>query len=130
MSFDNVRAGEYTIVETAPAVGYVSTSETLQATVTTNGVTVDAGELSNTPIRGSVRVNKVDADSKKPLAGVTFGLFPAADKAAGHAADKDEVQALAPVYTAVTNADGVAYCSQWRRRPRGIPRCDLREVHG
>lgn len=108
VSFDNVRAGEYTIVETAPAVGYVSTSETLQATVTTNGVTVDAGELSNTPIRGSVRVNKVDADSKKPLAGVTFGLFPAADEAAGHAADKDEAQAEAPVYTAVTNADGVA----------------------
>ncbi|WP_175956306.1 collagen binding domain-containing protein [Schaalia sp. Marseille-Q2122] len=104
VTFTGVRAGDYTVVETTPAQGYSLTSSTLSARVVTDGVSVDAGELSNTLIRGSIRVAKIDAETKKPLAGVTFGLFPAAPTNAGADAGAD----VLAVSTAVTDEQGLA----------------------
>ena len=79
-------------------------------------VTVNQGSLSVTNNLGSsaarksdyvaskvgmqLKVQKTDLNTKKPVAGVTFGLFGGAD--ADITKDK-------PLYTAVTNTEGIAY---------------------
>lgn len=73
-TFKDVEFGSYTLVETAAPEGYVLNAKPLDVSVKENGKTVDAGTVSNKLIRGTVKIAKQDADSKKPLAGAKFEL--------------------------------------------------------
>lgn len=73
-TFKDVEFGSYTVVETAAPEGYVLNAKPLDVSVKENGKTVDAGTVSNKLIRGTVKIAKQDADSKKPLAGAKFEL--------------------------------------------------------
>jgi uncharacterized repeat protein (TIGR01451 family) len=76
VEFINVEYGKYTIKETKAPEGYVISDEVLTANITENGSTVKANpeSISNTRIRGSVQVEKLDQD-KKPLKGAEFTLY-------------------------------------------------------
>lgn len=74
--FSGVRYGSYVIREAAPLEGYVASNNTFQATINNANQVVHIGEITNRKIKASVKVAKVDADSKAPLANVTFALYP------------------------------------------------------
>ncbi|MEG1255560.1 SpaA isopeptide-forming pilin-related protein [Clostridium sp.] len=94
VQFENVEYGKYTIKETKAPEGYVLSEEVLTANVTENDSTVKANpeSISNTKIRASVQVKKLDQD-KKPLKGAEFTLYYA---------DGKEVE------TSVSGEDGTA----------------------
>ena len=81
VEFKNIEYGKYTIKETKAPAGYVLSKEVLTANVAGNGVTVKANpeSISNTKIRGSVQVKKLD-ENKKPLKGAEFTLYDAEGK--------------------------------------------------
>jgi len=74
--FENVEYGKYTIKETKAPEGYVILEEVLTANITENDKTVKANpeSVSNTRIRASIQVKKLDQD-KKPLKGAEFTLY-------------------------------------------------------
>ena len=81
VEFKNIEYGKYTIKETKAPAGYVLSKEVLTANVAGNGVTVKANpeSISNTKIRGSVQVKKLD-ENKKSLKGAEFTLYDAEGK--------------------------------------------------
>ena len=112
-TFKDVEFGSYTIVETAAPEGYVLNAKPLDVSVKENGKTVDAGTVSNKLIRGTVKIAKQDADSKKPLAGAKFELR-SGDKVVDEATtDEDGVATFEKVafgsYTVVETAAPEGY---------------------
>ena len=112
-TFKDVEFGSYTIVETAAPEGYVLSAKPLDVSVKENAKTVDAGTVSNKLIRGTVKIAKQDADSKKPLAGAKFELR-SGDKVVGEATtDEDGVATFEKVafgsYTVVETAAPEGY---------------------
>ena len=112
-TFKGVEFGSYTIVETAAPEGYVLNVKPLDVSVKENGKTVDAGTVSNKLIRGTVKIAKQDADSKKPLAGAKFELR-SGDKVVDEATtDEDGVATFEKVafgsYTVVETAAPEGY---------------------
>lgn len=81
VEFKNVEYGKYAIKETNAPEGYIISEEVLTADITQEGVTVKANpeSISNTKIRGSVQVKKLD-QNKNPLQGAEFTLYDAEDK--------------------------------------------------
>ncbi|WP_018142963.1 SpaA isopeptide-forming pilin-related protein [Alloscardovia criceti] len=73
-TFERVLYGTYTLVETEAPVGYNLSTESLNVTVAQDGETINAGDIHNTKIRGTVLVTKKDADDETPLAGAKFEL--------------------------------------------------------
>ncbi|WP_314760683.1 SpaA isopeptide-forming pilin-related protein [Alloscardovia omnicolens] len=112
-TFKDVEFGSYTVVETAAPEGYVLNAKPLDVSVKENGKTVDAGTVSNKLIRGTVKIAKQDADSKKPLAGAKFELR-SGDKVVDEATtDEDGVATFEKVafgsYTVVETAAPEGY---------------------
>ena len=78
---DNLRYGNYLLKEISAPEGYLLDNNYYSFTIVNHGVTVpvsndDSGNFVNTPIKGSVRVTKVDKeypDSK--LSGAEFSIF-------------------------------------------------------
>ncbi|WP_346880140.1 MULTISPECIES: MSCRAMM family protein, partial [unclassified Clostridium] len=81
VQFENVEYGKYTIKETKAPEGYVILEEVLTANITENDKTVKANpeSVSNTRIRASIQVKKLDQD-KKPLKGAEFTLYDSEGK--------------------------------------------------
>lgn len=81
VEFKNVEYGKYTIKETKAPLGYVLSKEVLNANIKEDDSTVKANpeSISNTKIRGSVQVKKLD-ENKKPLKGAEFTLYNAEGK--------------------------------------------------
>ncbi|MGN9160628.1 SpaA isopeptide-forming pilin-related protein [Clostridium sulfidigenes] len=81
VQFENVEYGKYTIKETKAPEGYVILEEILTANIIENDKTVKANpeSVSNTRIRASIQVKKLDQD-KKPLKGAEFTLYDSEGK--------------------------------------------------
>ncbi len=98
VEFENVDYGSYTIKETIPPTGYVLSTETLTATITTEGATVQAtpSSVSNTMIRGNVEFKKVDVDTNLPISGAQFEIYASTD-----------TSFTVPIAAATSNASGI-----------------------
>lgn len=72
--FTNIPYGTYSIKETKAPTGRVTDIKTFEASVTENGVTVNAGISVNTLIHGNILLQKND-DSGKALAGAEFTIY-------------------------------------------------------
>ncbi|MBP1919651.1 SpaA isopeptide-forming pilin-related protein [Youngiibacter multivorans] len=70
--FENVLYGDYQIYETAAPIGYVASQESIQASVTTEGETVEI-QVHNRRIAGTIVVHKLD-EKQNPIAGAIFVL--------------------------------------------------------
>ncbi|WP_346938701.1 SpaA isopeptide-forming pilin-related protein [uncultured Clostridium sp.] len=81
VQFENVEYGKYTIKETKAPEGYVISGEVLTADIIENGSVVKANpeSISNTRIRASIQVKKLDED-KKSLKGAEFTLYDSEGK--------------------------------------------------
>ncbi|MDB7984745.1 SpaA isopeptide-forming pilin-related protein, partial [Faecalicoccus pleomorphus] len=74
-TFKNVKYGTYTLKETKGLAAYNVVTDVQTVTIDTDGQTVEAKTMVNPIKKGSVTLTKVDADTRQPLEGVTFGLF-------------------------------------------------------
>lgn len=81
--FSDVAYGSYTIKETTAPVGYLLSTETLSAAIIDNGVTVTTSpsSISDTRIRGNIKLVKVGDDGAAPLEGAEIGLYLKSDTA-------------------------------------------------
>ena len=77
VAFTNLRVGNYTYQEIATLDSYVLDSTVYNAAVTSSVLNYTVTR-ENSPVKGSLVITKVDAESKTPLAGVTFRLFDSA----------------------------------------------------
>lgn len=77
VAFTNLRVGNYTYQEITTLDGYVLDSTVYNAAVTSSVLNYTVTR-ENSPVKGSLVITKVDAESKTPLAGVTFRLFDSA----------------------------------------------------
>ena len=68
--------GSYTYKEFKAPDGYVLDDTAYSAVLNKNGQVLKVTR-ENTPVKGSIEILKVDADTKQPLAGVVFRLFDA-----------------------------------------------------
>lgn len=82
VAFKDVPAGRYSLEEVKAPEGYIRSSKTVVVEVTADGETVTADvtgtmlEFENTPIRGYVRLEKVDAEDRaKSLRGAEFTVY-------------------------------------------------------
>ena len=76
LTFSGLRLGSYTYKEFKAPDGYVLDTTAYSAVLNKNGQVLKVTR-ENTPIKGSIEVLKVDAETKQPLAGVVFRLFDA-----------------------------------------------------
>ena len=76
LTFSGLRLGSYTYKEFKAPDGYVLNDTAYSAVLNKNGQVLKVTR-ENTPIKGSIEVLKVDAETKQPLAGVVFRLFDA-----------------------------------------------------
>ena len=76
LTFSGLRLGSYTYKEFKAPDGYVLDSTAYPAALNKNGQVLKITR-ENTPVKGSIEILKVDADTKQPLAGVVFRLFDA-----------------------------------------------------
>ncbi|MDY5233211.1 MAG: SpaA isopeptide-forming pilin-related protein [Faecalicoccus sp.] len=74
-TFKNIKYGTYTLKETKGLAAYNVVTDVQTVTIDTDGQTVEAKTMVNPIKKGSVTLTKVDADTRQPLEGVTFGLF-------------------------------------------------------
>ena len=72
--FADLPLGSYTYQETSAPEGYVVDDTKYQITITTETLNITETR-TNALAKGSLTVNKVDADTGKALAGVTYRLF-------------------------------------------------------
>lgn len=72
--FENVEFGTYTLSEIEAPTGYVLNSEPREVVIRENGVTVDAGVVENSKIRGSMIAVKKDSKTGVALAGAEFEI--------------------------------------------------------
>ena len=76
LTFSGLRLGSYTYKEFKAPDGYVLDDTAYSAVLNKNGQVLKATR-ENAPVKGSIEILKVDADTKQPLAGVVFRLFDA-----------------------------------------------------
>ena len=76
LTFSGLRLGSYTYKEFKAPDGYVLNDTAYSAVLNKNGQVLKVTR-ENTPVKGSIEILKVDADTKQPLAGVVFRLFDA-----------------------------------------------------
>ena len=76
LTFSNLRLGSYTYKEFKAPDGYVLDTTAYSAVLNQNGRGLKVTR-ENMPVKGSIEVLKVDADTKQPLAGVVYRLFDA-----------------------------------------------------
>ena len=76
LNFSNLRLGSYTYKEFKAPDGYVLDTTAYSAVLNQNGQVLKVTR-ENTPVKGSIEILKVDADTKQPLAGVVYRLFDA-----------------------------------------------------
>ena len=74
LTFTGLLLGSYTLQETATVEGFVLNSEPIPVEVTEHGQTVEIS-MTNTPIRGNLKIVKRDAYEDTPLSGAGFRLF-------------------------------------------------------
>ncbi|MGG7212518.1 SpaA isopeptide-forming pilin-related protein [Clostridium nigeriense] len=94
VTFTNIPYGEYEIKETKAPVGYNLSSEVLNVSVNgkETGLTYEAGKITNTQIKGNIKIRKIDQDGNKVVR-AEFTLYNKDNKA---------------ISTVETNKDGVA----------------------
>ena len=76
LTFSNLRLGSYTYKEFKAPDGYVLDTTAYSAVLNQNGQVLKVTR-ENIPVKGSIEVLKVDAETKQPLAGVVYRLFDA-----------------------------------------------------
>ena len=76
LTFSNLRLGSYTYKEFKAPNGYVLDDTAYSAVLNQNGQVLKVTR-ENMPVKGSIEVLKVDAETKQPLAGVVYYLFDA-----------------------------------------------------
>ena len=76
LTFSNLRLGSYTYKEFKAPDGYVLDTTAYSAVLNQNGQVLKVTR-ENMPVKGSIEVLKVDAETKQPLAGVVYYLFDA-----------------------------------------------------
>ena len=76
LTFSGLRLGSYTYKEFKAPDGCVLNDTAYSAVLNKNGQVLKVTR-ENTPVKGSIEILKVDADTKQPLAGVVFRLFDA-----------------------------------------------------
>lgn len=76
LTFSNLRLGSYTYKEFKAPDGYVLDTTAYSAVLNQNGQVLKVTR-ENIPVKGSIEVLKVDAETKQPLAGVVYRLFNA-----------------------------------------------------
>ena len=74
--FSNLRLGSYTYKEFKAPDGYVLDNTVYSAVLNQNGQVLKVTR-ENMPVKGSIEVLKVDAETKQPLGGVVYRLFDA-----------------------------------------------------
>lgn len=76
LTFSGLRLGSYTYKEFKAPDGYVLDTTAYSAVLNQNGQVLKVTR-ENMPVKGSIEVLKVDAETKQPLAGVVYRLFDA-----------------------------------------------------
>ena len=76
LTFSSLRLGSYTYKEFKAPDGYVLDTTVYSAVLNKNGQVLKVTR-ENMPVKGSIEVLKVDAETKQPLAGVVYRLFDA-----------------------------------------------------
>ena len=76
LTFSNLRLGSYTYKEFKAPDGYILDTTAYSAVLNQNGQVLKVTR-ENIPVKGSIEVLKVDAETKQPLAGVVYRLFDA-----------------------------------------------------
>ena len=76
LTFSNLRLGSYTYKEFKAPDGYVLDTTAYSAVLNQNGQVLKVTR-ENIPVKGSIEVLKVDAETKQPLGGVVYRLFNA-----------------------------------------------------
>ena len=76
LTFSGLRLGSYTYKEFKAPDGYVLDDTAYSAVLNQNGQVLKVTR-ENIPVKGSIEVLKVDAETKQPLAGVVYQLFDA-----------------------------------------------------
>ena len=76
LTFSGLRLGSYTYKEFKAPDGYVLDTTAYSAVLNQNGQVLKVTR-ENIPVKGSIEVLKVDAETKQPLAGVVYYLFDA-----------------------------------------------------
>ena len=76
LTFSNLRLGSYTYKEFKAPDGYILDTTAYSAVLNQNGQVLKVTR-ENIPVKGSIEVLKVDAETKQPLAGVVYRLFAA-----------------------------------------------------
>ena len=76
LTFSNLRLGSYTYKEFKAPDGYVLDTTAYSAVLNKNGQVLKVTR-ENMPVKGSIEVLKVDAETKQPLGGVVYRLFDA-----------------------------------------------------
>ena len=76
LSFTGLKLGSYTCKEFQAPAGYVLDDTAFSVALNQNGQTLKVTR-ENKLITGSIEILKVDADTKQPLAGVTYRIFDA-----------------------------------------------------
>ena len=90
--FKDLTQGKYSYQEISAPSGYVVDKTKYQITISATALNITA-KRTNARAKGSLTINKVDADTGKALAGVTYRLYDSAGK---------------KVADAITGADGKA----------------------
>ena len=76
LTFSGLRLGSYTYKEFKAPDGYVLDTTVYSAVLNQNGQVLKVTR-ENMPVKGSIEVLKMDAETKQPLAGVVYRLFDA-----------------------------------------------------
>ena len=76
LTFSSLRLGSYTYKEFKAPDGYVLDDTAYSAVLNQNGQVLKVTR-ENMPVKGSIEVLKVDAETKQPLGGVVYRLFNA-----------------------------------------------------
>ena len=76
LTFTGLKLGSYTCKEFQAPAGYVLDDTAFSVALNQNGQTLKVTR-ENKLITGSIEILKVDADTKQPLAGVTYRIFDA-----------------------------------------------------
>ena len=76
LTFSGLLLGNYTYTEFKAPDGYVWDNTVYSVALNKNGQVLKVTR-ENTPIKGSIEILKVDADTKQPLASVVYRLFDA-----------------------------------------------------
>lgn len=76
LTFSGLRLGSYTYKEFKAPDGYLLDGTAYSAVLNKNGQVLKVTR-ENTSVKGGIKILKVDADTKQPLAGVVYRLFDA-----------------------------------------------------